>query len=252
MKLCIGPAPRPQQVPVEHDLNEDYYNSLQKYSTLYRLLLSRPYVNETKLDQWNRIDMIIVNELGLTLKGTQKQNCWLQVDCKLLVEKNGNFKESVDYQIHCRPVKHDAWESNTNSDIPGFCYDTHGDLEYAIVSNDKSISSCRFYVQIFPTCQPPQTIQAFSLVIGPIKIVNETDNKAINGWGREHKAESQDSFHSCSIPDESFLMIKEKWELGTPGKMWDSALVISQMISDVIKMDPARFRGHRILDLSAG
>lgn len=263
MKLCIGPALKPQSTTLEQEQSEDYYDSLQKYSTLYRILLSRPYVNEIKLQQWNRIDLKIVNELGLTLKGSQKNNCWMQVDCKLIVEKNGNFTKSVDYQVQCRPVQHDAWEFNTNSDIAGFCYSTNGDLEYAIVSNEKkrvpcSSSSCRFYIQIFPTCQQLQTLQAFSVVIGPIKLIDDTDNnnnsnsKGLNGWGREMRAESQDSFHSCSIPDHSYLMIKEKWELGTPGKMWDSALVLSQMISDVIKTDPSRFKGHRILDLSAG
>lgn len=257
MKLCIGPALKPQQTTLEQEQNEDYYDSLQKYSTLYRILLSRPYVNEIRLQQWNRIDLKIVNELGLTLKGSQRKNCWLQVDCKLLVEKKGNFVKSVDYQVQCRPVQHDAWEFNTDSDIAGFCYSTNGDLEYAIVSNENNrvSPSCQFYIQILPTCQRLQTLQAFPLVIGPIKIVDDTDNKnsnGLNGWGREVRAESQDSFHSCSIPDQSYLMIKEKWELGTPGKMWDSALVISQMISDVIKTDPSRFSGHHILDLSAG
>jgi hypothetical protein len=48
------------------------------------------------------------------------------------------------------------------------------------------------------------------------------------------------------------LVIKEKWELGTPGKIWDSALVLSQMFAEMIQINPKKFDKVRILDLSAG
>lgn len=257
MSVCENVKIKPTLPVIEDDANEEYYNSLQRYSTLYRILLSQPYSTEVQLNQWNRIDIKIVNEFGLTLTGAQKINCWLQVDCQLIVEKNGEFTESYHHCIKCRPVQHDAWEFNSNSDIAGFFYSTDGDFEYIISTIDEGIlldNNDNYYIQIYPTCKPLQLIQAFPLVIGPIKVI---ESKLANGmikseWSEEDIIVSKSIFHAYSIPDKSFLMIKEKWELGTPGKMWDSALVISQMLADRIKSDPSGFKEQRILDLSAG
>lgn len=278
---------KPTPIRGESELgDEEYYNSLQRYSTLYRILLSRPYMTETKLKQWNRIDLKLVNELGLTLTGLQKHKCWLEVGCRLLVEECGQFKTCQTYDISCRPIQHDAWESNTNSDMTGFYYNSEGDFEYMISSssssanenalcdnnNNQITTSRKYYIQIYPTYKPQQLIQAFPLVIGPITIIESTTwslvtkkqrrrhsgnknnnrNSTIEGWVQDQDKICQDIFHAYCIKDNTFLVIKENWELGTPGKMWDSALVLSQMFSDKIKSDPTRFKGHRILDLSAG
>lgn len=237
-----------------NEVVEDYYNTLQRYSTLYRILLSRPYSTETTFNQWNRIDLKLVNELGLTLTHLQKIKCWLEIDCHLLVERNGQFVTCIDYQICCRPLQHDAWEFNTDSDIAGFHHDTEGDFEYMITMVDEGILldyKQNYYIQIFPTCKPQQIIQAFPLVIGPIAI-KEHQIIANNEWCDNDNIVSKEIFHACCIKDSTFLVIKENWDLGTPGKMWDSALVLSQMFSDKIKSNPTRFKDHRILDLSAG
>lgn len=247
MKTCQRTLPS----SVGNDVVEDYYSTLQRYSTLYRILLSRPYSTETTFNQWNRIDLKLVNELGLTLNHIQKVNCWLEIDCHLLVERNGQFVTCTEYQIFCRPLQHDAWEFNSNSDIAGFHHDTEGDFEYMITVVDEGVLfDQNYYIQIFPTCKPQQIIQAFPLVIGPISIEKQ-QTIANNEWC-DSKPVSQDIFHACCVKDHTFLVIKENWELGTPGKMWDSALVLSQMFSDKIKSDPTRYKDRRILDLSAG
>ncbi|KAI7864952.1 putative methyltransferase-domain-containing protein [Mucor mucedo] len=238
-----------------NEVVEDYYNTLQRYSTLYRILLSRAYSTETTFNQWNRIDLKLVNELGLTLTHLQKKNCWLEIDCHLLVEKNGHFFTCTEYQIACRPLQHDAWEFNSNSDIAGFHHDSEGDFEYMISNIDEAFVSDpqqHYYIQIFPTCKPQQIIQAFPLVIGPIAIEDQQTTVHHSNQWCDNRVLSQSIFHACCVQEHTFLVIKENWELGTPGKMWDSALVLSQMFSDKIKSDPTRFKNHRILDLSAG
>ncbi|KAI9487161.1 MAG: putative methyltransferase-domain-containing protein [Benjaminiella poitrasii] len=168
---------------------DDYYYSLQRYSILYRILLARPYITEIKFNTWNRIDLKLVNELGLTLTGNEKKRCRLEVGCHLLVEKEGAVVSSKECSITCRPIQHNAWESTDASDIAGFHNDTQGNFEYMVTLQDE---------------------------------------------------------------DNSFLIIKEDWNMGTPGKMWDSALVISQLFCDKINTDPNCLDGCRLLDLSAG
>jgi hypothetical protein len=326
--MLMTHQPQQQQQQQETEIDEEYYNSLQRYSTLYRILLAKPYATEMKLGHWNRVDLKLVNELGLTLTSVQKINCWLEVNVRLLVKEGHQFKACKDYQITCRPIQHDEWEYNTNSDMAGFYNNTEGDFEYMISIGDEAVvpfdnnyykalqrqpnnhnhnhsnghfdTPNKYYIQIFPTCKPQQVFQAFPLVIGPITIKYNNNNQVqykqkqqhnsttlhskkmknshsngtssrknghtsdgtsksmsngSNGYSLEwndNDKVSQDIFHAYCIKDSFFLIIKENWELGTPGKMWDSALVLSQMFSDKIKSNPTRFKGHRILDLSAG
>ncbi|KAF1797334.1 putative methyltransferase-domain-containing protein [Mucor lusitanicus] len=174
------------------DASIDYFDHLQRYSALYRILLATPYSTNVMLKQWYRINLKLVNELDLALTGQQKSSCWLEVGCQLLVEKDQSIIPSKECLIQCRPLQHDAWDSTTASDIAGFQNDTVGDLEFMVSLQDEGY-----------------------------------DNS-------------------------SFLIIQEDWSLGTPGKMWDSALVLSQMITDRIKHNPDYFEKRCLVDLSAG
>ncbi|CAO3621999.1 unnamed protein product [Cunninghamella blakesleeana] len=49
-----------------------------------------------------------------------------------------------------------------------------------------------------------------------------------------------------------YFLVKEGWTLGTPGKMWDSALVLSDILVRRIVDHPDCFHQRHILDLSAG
>jgi hypothetical protein len=239
--------------------SDDYYYRLQRYSVLYRILLSRPYSTHIIFNSWQRIDLKLVNELGLTLKGQQRAQCWLQVDCQLLVEKHGLIRPCSDCLIVCRPLQHNAWEFTASSDIAGFQNDTEGHLEYKITRRDEGLglspssAQTKYFLRIYPTDQDQQTIKAFPLVIGPLYTAEDKVgyyNSNSDEW--EAPLVSQTIFHGYSLQDDSFLVIKEDWELGTPGKMWDSALVLSQLLCDKIQEDPTCFKGQRLLDLSAG
>ncbi|CAG8444849.1 2567_t:CDS:2 [Funneliformis caledonium] len=61
-----------------------------------------------------------------------------------------------------------------------------------------------------------------------------------------------DSYRGFVLPNGKYLIIKELWDAGIPGKVWDSAFIIVQMIKDMIFKDQNFFTGKRILDLSAG
>ncbi|KAI8642481.1 putative methyltransferase-domain-containing protein [Parasitella parasitica] len=240
--------------PVDVDI--DYFQHLQRYSALYRILLATPYSTKLTFKQWYRINLKLVNELDLSMTGQQKGNCWLEVGCQLLMEKNKSIIPCKDSSIQCRPLQHDAWDSTTASDIAGFQNDTVGDLEFMVSLRDEgyvssSTTNAKYYIQIYPKPQKYPSIMAFPLMIGPVTM-EEPSIHASNNNSWKEPSTSNAIFHGYQLQDSSFLVIREDWDLGTPGKMWDSALVLSQLMTDKINLDPDYFRGGRFIDLSAG
>ncbi|GAN11038.1 hypothetical protein MAM1_0455d10591 [Mucor ambiguus] len=246
------------------DSNIDYFDYLQRYSALYRILLATPYPTNVMFKQWYRVNLKLVNELDLAPTGQQKSNCWLEVGCHLLVEKNKSIVPCKECLIQCRPLQHDAWDSTTASDIAGFQNDTMGDLEFMItlqdedyVSSSTTATKAKYYIQIYPKQQQPSSIMAFPLIIGPISLIGLTmqltsqQQPTLNDQWKQHNM-SNTIYHGYRLQDSSFLIIQEDWSLGTPGKMWDSALVLSQMITNKIKHDPDYYQKRRLVDLSAG
>lgn len=245
------------------DISIDYFHRLQRYSALYRILLAAPYSTKLSYKQWYRINLKLVNELDLSLIEEQKKNCWLEVGCHLLVEKNKKIVPCTDSSIVCRPLKHDEWDSTTASDIAGFQNDAVGDFEFMVSLHDESYVSpstenAKHYIQIYPKAQKRPSIMAFQLMIGPISIteslmhyVTPPPNHTLENKWKEPNTSSA-IFHGYRLQDSSYLIIREDWDLGTPGKMWDSALVLSQMMTDKISQDPDYFQGNRLIDLSAG
>ncbi|KAK4516502.1 Non-essential glycogen phosphorylase [Mucor velutinosus] len=246
------------------DSNVDYFDHLQRYSALYRILLATPYSTNVISKQWYRINLKLVNELDLSLTGQQKSKCWLEVGCYLLVEKNKSIIPCKECLIQCRPLQHDAWDTTTASDIAGFQNDAVGDLEFMVslqdegyVSSSTASIKAKYYIQIYPKQQQPSSIMAFPLMIGPISIEEQTMQLASSQqpllndqWKQQNM--SNTIYHGYRLQDSSFLIIQEDWSLGTPGKMWDSALVLSQMIADRIKHNPGYFQKRGLVDLSAG
>lgn len=243
------------------DTSADYFDHLQRYSALYRILLATPYSTNVILKQWSRINLKLVNELDLALTGQQKSSCWLEVGCHLLVEKSKSIVPCKECLIQCRPLQHDAWDSTTASDIAGFQNDSVGDLELMVslqdegyVSSSTACTKARYYIQIYPKQQQPSSIMAFPLMIGPLSLTEPTPAQQHTLLDDQWKQRQMSNaiYHGYRLPDSSFFIIQEDWSLGTPGKMWDSALVLSQMITDRIKRDPTYFQRSRLVDLSAG
>jgi hypothetical protein len=165
-----------------------------------------------------------------------------------------------------------------------------GGLEYKVIRRSDDISArvkktepTQLYMRIVPTFDIQQTVHALPLVVGPFTVLsNDT-----NAWqsnttlsnNNSSDATSQQSLHQHQSGSHSYtswgsanainycqemyrafqlggldryFLIKEGWNMGTPGKMWDSALVISDMFIQKIIQQPACFENLQILDLSAG
>ncbi|OBZ87259.1 Protein-lysine methyltransferase METTL21B [Choanephora cucurbitarum] len=229
------------------DIEDDFYYRLQQHSVLYRILLARPYLNKIQFNQWNRIDLKLVNEFGLTLTEKQQSVCWLEIDCALLTNQSGRIEACQSCVVLCRPVQKDGWELTTQSDIAGFQYHAEGNFEYMVSLKDEGYHAPgHYFLQIIPTQQERQSIHAFPLVIGPLTI----GQHVVSRW--EDTALSVDIFHAYRVQEYSYLLVKEDWKQGTSGKLWDSAVVLSQIFCNQIHDDPLFFKHRRILDLSAG
>ncbi|CAG8571940.1 12134_t:CDS:2 [Cetraspora pellucida] len=83
-----------------------------------------------------------------------------------------------------------------------------------------------------PQCPPPSSMKT--------KCLWSTDEYIIH------------SYRAFFLPNGKHLIIKELWDVGIPGKVWDSAFVMVKMIRDMILKDLKLLYGKRILDLSTG
>ncbi|KAI8089510.1 putative methyltransferase-domain-containing protein [Halteromyces radiatus] len=64
---------------------------------------------------------------------------------------------------------------------------------------------------------------------------------------------SQEMYRAFKVTTlDQYFIIKEGWNMGTPGKMWDSALVISDLFVQKIIEQPKCLEDCHLLDLSAG
>jgi hypothetical protein len=55
-----------------------------------------------------------------------------------------------------------------------------------------------------------------------------------------------------SLSNSTYFLLKEQWDFGTSGKIWDSAIVMTQILIDLFASNSHHFSNKHILDLSAG
>ncbi|KAI7871947.1 putative methyltransferase-domain-containing protein, partial [Mucor mucedo] len=55
-----------------------------------------------------------------------------------------------------------------------------------------------------------------------------------------------------SLSKSTYFLLREQWHFGTPGKIWDSAIVMTDILLKIFATDPTHLANKRVLDLSAG
>ncbi|CAG8504172.1 9587_t:CDS:2 [Ambispora gerdemannii] len=103
------------------------------------------------------------------------------------------------------------------------------------------------------------------LVIGPIKVTTCESQPSSCGYHyavtQSTKSTTVSACHSNSYTSNwstfelahgKNLLIKELWDFGIPGKVWDSAFIIAGLFKNKILQDPRALLGKSILDLSTG
>ncbi|OAD65148.1 hypothetical protein PHYBLDRAFT_69075 [Phycomyces blakesleeanus NRRL 1555(-)] len=247
-------------------LNEDegYSRPLYQHSTFYRIVLPCPHQATAEIEKWHRIRLELVNEFGLSLFGAQATECALELRCELLSQNidSKNWQHDTEHSIHIRPIQADRWDILNNQTIkwPGFFGGGHGGFEYIIRNvsgKQRHLTKTKYVLHCIPTNNTKQTVDALSLAV-PISL----SNNSLTGYNW------QESGHEYSKVDmgrafmldprltrakkDIFCMIREVWDAGTPGKLWDSALVIADLIANRLKQQPRCLEKCHVVDLSAG
>jgi hypothetical protein len=277
------------------DYYKDVYLKLSYNQSLFRINLHRSTQKAIRLEQWSRVDLCLVNEMGLPLIDDMADNVKVQLKCKVLSKSQNTFIETPLYEIEIRPLQDDAWSSNEQKGqyLIGFNNSSYGGLEYRIQycqNADISLEACQYqeiylYIQHTPLDSSSHSPNVLPLVIGPI-VVNKPlgDNKGIckssvpmwsaivaqkayhvavpsesvdNGfWDqKQYTSRSYRAYPLISLPKsryQHYCLMEEKWNLGMPGKIWDGALVATDIFAKRLVRDPLFLDNCHILDLSAG
>jgi hypothetical protein len=249
----------------DNDNSNNSYNSntssgfklpLYKNSNIYRIILNNPVKSSIiQLNKWNRIDLKLVTELGLPVIINDQLELSISITCKLLQgyatksTKKCGYVESRDLAIECRPVHLDSW--NTEGGDKGFGYSNYtGSFEYRVVTNNKGYEDGIFFIHIQAENQCLLQ-QSLPLCLGPFQLQG-TSTQEDNFYWTDDISDDVNTHRILSLNDHRYLVLKEMWDHGTSGKLWDSAIVIGQVITRLFKHNRAFLSGLRIMDLSAG
>lgn len=256
--------------------DEEFRVKLEKHFSLYRINLRSPIASHISPNQWYRVDILLVNEIGLFRRADILPNGQVVIACDL-------YKPSSNQDITPLSLKDDEWEIEIRSapsfnegrlssqvqPSPGFCASGKGTFEYRVKSKQKinSKGGKRFlHIQPKELIHFPQKKQVetnleiiLPLVIGPIEIIMDDLNQKdthlpLELWQDQTMPMVYDGYRSfsTSLDPPINIAIHEMWDSGIPGKIWDSALVMLDVIKNIIQYHPHYIDQKHTLDLSAG
>ncbi|CAG8668281.1 389_t:CDS:2 [Ambispora leptoticha] len=133
------------------------------------------------------------------------------------------------------------------------------------------------YLHVFPILEMPSSCGYHYAVTQPTKLNNASatvstrnSNSPTSSWSCESSSPSiipfsngqkcswgnddclVHNFRTFELAHGKNLLIKELWDFGIPGKIWDSAFIIAKLFTNKILQDPKALLGKSILDLSTG
>ncbi|KAI9301585.1 putative methyltransferase-domain-containing protein [Cunninghamella echinulata] len=250
--------------------------------------LRSPLIQQVSLDHWYRIEVFLVNEIGLFKRADIEPNGRVYLGCDLLIPSSTAtsltpFQRDESYQIYVRPCTL-ASSTLPITDIAGFLGNGKGSFEYKITINKEKHQNqppqlgprylriyCRQCDQ-FPKqlkTPPPENLDdlILPLVVGPIELTDIDPDLVLptntpienlpSSIPTVHDTYRLFSFQSSSNnevggKDNINIAIHESWESGIPGKIWDSALVMYKMLKLMVQKNKTILDGKHIMDLSAG
>ncbi|CAO3624955.1 unnamed protein product [Cunninghamella echinulata] len=271
--------------------DEEFKFKINNHFALYRMNLRSPLIQQVSLNHWYRIEVFLVNEIGLFKRADIEPNGRVYLGCDLLIPSSPSstnisltpFQRDESYQISVRPSTI-ASSTLPITDIAGFIGNGKGSFEYKITidkekhKNQHSQLGPRYLRIYCRQCDqfpkqlktpPPKNLDdlILPLVVGPIELTNKDPdqllptNTLIENWPSAtltiHNTYRLFSFQSSNNNEDNGkennnIAIHESWESGIPGKIWDSALVMFKMLKLMVQKNKTIFDGKHIMDLSAG
>ncbi|KAI8093290.1 putative methyltransferase-domain-containing protein [Halteromyces radiatus] len=261
--------------------------------------LRSPLIQKVTVNQWYRVEVFLVNEIGLFKRADIEPDGCIYLGCELLVPASSESLTPLKLDTTCNlTIRATTWSGTdttllSNTSIPGFFASGKGSFEYTITpkKNQEKVYECgprylRIYcqsVENFPQHRKQDEADnnnnnklddwILPLVVGPIELSNDSSvdnnngstNATVETWPENtpmvhsaYRLFSSATAHELDNSDDTTttttfnVAIHESWESGIPGKIWDSALVMLQMLERMVQYKPNYLNGKHVLDLSAG
>ncbi|KAK4517359.1 uncharacterized protein ATC70_000694 [Mucor velutinosus] len=261
--------------------DEEFRAKLEKHFSLYRINLRSPLASQVAPDHWYRVDLLLVNELGLFRRSDIEPDGQVILACDLYTP---NTDEGItpfscvdpDWELEIRPAR-TFTEGQLSKDalpVSGFVSSGKGAFEYRIRSKHSSATTASTAKQTkFLHMRPVQLVNfpkekrsdyntenILPLVIGPIEIdpaLQPTLDTSLplelwpNSAAVKMVYDGYRVFSTSENPPVN-IAIHEMWDSGIPGKIWDSALVMLDVMKNMIDLHPEYIDQKHTLDLSAG
>ncbi|CAO3588083.1 unnamed protein product [Absidia cylindrospora] len=255
-------------------------NSLTKNTALHRLIVQHPIQSHLQLEKWYRVNVDIVTEMGILLtphKLEEEFQHGIRLTCSMYHHNANRQNDEAQLMVEVEPLMKDIWDADTAAIAPwpGFAPKScHGGFKYRLSTTTISPQPS---VPVVLPCEPcylmiQSTSHADSIlpiVLGPVHFDQSFPTPLNHPWEKSFQADSTcckcamidhredpvnhiNIHRKMTVKDGCHLLIKERWNCGTPGKLWDSALLMTSLFANAIYKHPDRFANHRILDLSAG
>ncbi|KAL7330592.1 hypothetical protein PS15p_205510 [Mucor circinelloides] len=251
--------------------NTHFKQALYRNSRVHRITLgSQLRESKIRANAWNSVDLKLVTELGLPVQIPNSDE--FPVTCQLLQLRHGQYYAfSQTVSIECRlsaEEETDSWCQQTSASLP-VVNDTDDFLSFQSSNNSlvrlqyKISGTCdqEFFIQFEPNQPERDRLYSkdkspLSLCLGPFQLrCQESDDLHVQPlimWDDNPKS-AVNMYRALPLPREGhYILFQELWDNGTPGKLWDSALVMNHVFNTLAEVDQHYLCGRRIMDLSAG
>ncbi|ORX59780.1 hypothetical protein DM01DRAFT_1333229 [Hesseltinella vesiculosa] len=223
----------------------EFMDHLHSHSGLLRLVPRRPFPVTIAPMQWYRLEFHMANELGTLLPSTFNLSD-IHVECSLLDKSPAALSSHwhIDWQLL---LQQGAWDSEPSLQIQFLIRPINTSLPPHLPAH--------LMVMVSPTYDGDNSFYMLPLITAPFCLTSkrQTANNLVPNNRAWSNYVTQHMYRGFSLPcfDQRYFLIRESWVHGTPGKLWDSALVISDALAR--QLLPLNLtRPLKVLDLSAG
>lgn len=224
--------------------DDHFFKRLYTNSNLPRIILHRPIQQRITYGTWYRIDLRLVTEMGLTINS---HDAPITLSCHMLMNCSGYYKHVTILKSRAISSEN-AWEPEVAKSEGFKAQHSIGGLEYRLTTFQHIPEDQPFFITLQVTDQESNILP---LCVGPVWVSNEKHDileKNGDGWAHERIQQEQQQCRLLKAGQDRYFLVKEQWDDGVPGKIWDSALVLADLLNKNYNL----LVGKRILDLSAG
>ncbi|KAL9539060.1 hypothetical protein MBANPS3_010492 [Mucor bainieri] len=252
--------------------NTHFRQALYRNSRVHRITLgSQLRESKIRVNTWNSVDLKLVTELGLPAQIPNSDE--FPVSCQLLQLRHGQYYAfSQANSIECRlsaEEETDSWCQQTSAASLPMVNDADDFFSFQSGNNNlvrlqfkiNGTSDQEFFIQFQPHQSERNRLHSkdkspLSLCLGPFQLCCQESNdlhvQPLVMWDDNSK-NAVNMYRALPLPREGhYILFQELWDNGTPGKLWDSALVMNHVLNTLAEVDKHYLCGRRIMDLSAG